>query len=95
MLLNYLIGRLVLSSLCVGDLVWLVLSSARVAGWWWWTLVNVVMNLQVPLNAGNVAFFLPGRAKDLQHPYRWEWSYFSSCFMSYNCDTTSEISKFI
>ena len=41
MLLNYHIGRLVLSSLCVGlvlsslcvgDLVWLVLSSARVAG---------------------------------------------------------------
>ena len=33
MLLNYHIGRLVLGSLCVGDLVWLVLSSARVAGW--------------------------------------------------------------
>ena len=32
MLLNYHIGRLVLSSLCVGALVWLVLSSARVAG---------------------------------------------------------------
>ena len=32
MLLNYHIGRLVLSSLCVGDLVRLVLSSARVAG---------------------------------------------------------------
>ena len=32
MLLNYHIGRLVLSSLCVGDLVWVVLSSARVAG---------------------------------------------------------------
>ena len=32
MLLNYHIGRLVLSSLCVGDLVWLGLSSARVAG---------------------------------------------------------------
>ena len=31
MLLNYHIGRLVLS-LCVGDLVWLGLSSARVAG---------------------------------------------------------------
>ena len=31
MLLNYHIGRLVLSSLCVGELVWLVLSSARVA----------------------------------------------------------------
>ena len=31
MLLNYHIGRLVLSSLCVGDLVWLVLSAARVA----------------------------------------------------------------
>ena len=32
MLLNYHIGRLVLSSLCVGALVWLVLSSGRVAG---------------------------------------------------------------
>ena len=32
MLLNYHIGRFVLSSLCVGDLVWLVLSSARFAG---------------------------------------------------------------
>ena len=31
MLLNYHIGRLVLSSLCVGDLVRLVLSSARFA----------------------------------------------------------------
>ena len=31
-LLNYHIGRLVLSSLCVGDLVRLFLSSARVAG---------------------------------------------------------------
>jgi hypothetical protein len=31
-LLNYHIGRLVLSSLCVGALVWLVLSSVRVAG---------------------------------------------------------------
>ena len=30
-LLNYHIGHYVLSSLCVGDLVWLVLSSARVA----------------------------------------------------------------
>jgi len=34
----------------------------------WWTLVNVVMNLQVPQNAGNVACFLPGRAKDLSAP---------------------------
>ena len=33
MLLNYHIGRFVLSSLCVGDLVRLGLSSARVAGW--------------------------------------------------------------
>ena len=33
MLLNYHIGRFVLSSLCVGDLVHLGLSSARVAGW--------------------------------------------------------------
>ena len=32
MLLNYHIGRLVLSSLCVGGLVWLVLSGARIAG---------------------------------------------------------------
>ena len=32
MLLNYYIGRFVLSSLCVGDLVWLGLSSVRVAG---------------------------------------------------------------
>ena len=31
-LLNYHIGRLVLSSLCVGDLVRLVLSGARIAG---------------------------------------------------------------
>jgi len=31
--LNYHIGRLVLSSLCVGDLVRLVLSGARFAGW--------------------------------------------------------------
>ena len=32
LLLNYHIGRLVLSSLCVGDLVRLVLSGVRVAG---------------------------------------------------------------
>ena len=32
MLLNYHIGCSVLSSLCVGDLVWLGLSSARVVG---------------------------------------------------------------
>ena len=31
-LLNYHIGRLVLSSLCVGDLVWLVLGGACFAG---------------------------------------------------------------
>ena len=31
MLLNYHVGRLVLSSLCVGDLVRLVLSGARFA----------------------------------------------------------------
>jgi hypothetical protein len=30
--------------------------------------VNVVMNLQVPQNAGNVACFFPGRAKDLSAP---------------------------
>ena len=30
MLLNYHIGRLILSSLCVGDLVWLGLSGARI-----------------------------------------------------------------
>ena len=33
MLLNYHICRFVLGSLCVGDLVRLVLSSVRVAGW--------------------------------------------------------------
>ena len=27
--------------------------------------MNVIMNLQVPYNAGNVACLLPGRAKDL------------------------------
>ena len=32
MLLNYHIGRLVLSWLCVGDLVWLVLGGVRFAG---------------------------------------------------------------
>jgi len=32
-LLNYLIGRFVLSSLCVGDLLRLGLSSVRVAVW--------------------------------------------------------------
>ena len=32
-LLNYYIGRLVLSSLCVGNLVQLGLSGARFAGW--------------------------------------------------------------
>ena len=32
MLLNYHIGRRVLSSLCVGDLVWLVLGGAHFAG---------------------------------------------------------------
>ena len=32
MLLNYHIRRFVLGSLCVGDLVWLGLSSVRVAG---------------------------------------------------------------
>ena len=35
MLLNYHIGRFVLSSLCVGDLVWLGLSSARVGDLVW------------------------------------------------------------
>ena len=33
MLLNYHIGRFVLGSLCVGDLVRLGLSNVRVAGW--------------------------------------------------------------
>ena len=32
MLLNYHIGRFVLSSLCVGGLVWLVLDGVRFAG---------------------------------------------------------------
>jgi len=31
-LMNYHIGRLVLSSLCVGALVWLVLGGVRFAG---------------------------------------------------------------
>ena len=30
--------------------------------------MNVVMNPQVPYNVGNVACFLPGRAKDLSAP---------------------------
>jgi len=30
--------------------------------------VNVVMNLQVPQNEGNVACFIPVRAKDLSTP---------------------------
>jgi len=33
LLMNYHIGRLVLSSLCVGDLVWLVLGGVRFAGY--------------------------------------------------------------
>ena len=32
MLMNYHIGRLVFSSLCVGTLVWLVLGGVRFAG---------------------------------------------------------------
>ena len=32
MLLNYHVGRLILSSLCAGDLVRLVLGGVRVAG---------------------------------------------------------------
>ena len=32
MLMNYYIGRLGFSVLCVGDLVWLVLSGVRFAG---------------------------------------------------------------
>ena len=32
MLMNYHIGRLVLSSMCVGALVWLVLGGVRFAG---------------------------------------------------------------
>ena len=32
--------------------------------------MNVVMNLQVPSNAGNVACFLPGRTKDLSASLR-------------------------
>ena len=31
--------------------------------------MNVVMNFQVPQNAGNIACFLPGRAKDLSAPH--------------------------
>ena len=37
-----------------------------------WTLVNMVMNLQVPRNAGNVACFLPGRAKDISAPFLYQ-----------------------
>jgi len=37
--------------------------------------VNVVMNLQVPRNAGNVACFLPGRAKDLSAPLYYKRSH--------------------
>ena len=37
----------------------------------WWTVVNVVMNIQVPYNARNVVCFLPGRAKDLSAPMYW------------------------
>jgi len=33
-------------------------------------VVNVVMNLQFPYNAGNVAYFLPGRVEDLSAPLR-------------------------
>ena len=43
MLLNYHIGRLVLSSLCVGDLVRLVLSDARVAGWFFMNVKHTGM----------------------------------------------------
>ena len=35
--------------------------------------MNVVMKLQVPYNAGNVACFLPGRAKDLSAPLIWPY----------------------
>ena len=36
--------------------------------------MNVVMNLHIPQNAGNVACFLPGRAKDLSTPlYQETW----------------------
>ena len=36
--MNYHIGRLVLSSLCVGDLVQLVLGGVRFAGCWVWVV---------------------------------------------------------
>jgi len=45
--------------------------------------VNVVMNLQVPQNAGNVACFLPGRAKDLSAPLL--SNAIMSCFLIHFC----------
>ena len=53
MLLNYHIGRLVLNSLCVGDLVQLVLSGARFAGF---SLIeeDVVPGGALNLNSANL-----------------------------------------
>ena len=41
MLLNYHIRRLILSSLCVGALVWLVLSGARVS---LFLVINIIIS---------------------------------------------------
>jgi len=44
----------------------------------WWTLMNEVMKLQVPQNAGNVACFPPDRAKYFSAPLyvvlTWSWA---------------------
>ena len=38
----------------------------------WWAVVNVVMNIHVTKNMGNVAYFLPVRVKDVSAPlYMW------------------------
>ena len=47
MLLNYHIRRIVLSSLCVGELEWLGLSSARVAG----TMMHGPINIRLLIRA--------------------------------------------
>ena len=43
-LMNYHIGRLVLSSLCVGDLVRLVLGGARFVGWSKLLMMDILMS---------------------------------------------------
>ena len=44
MLLNYHIGRFVLGSLCIGDLVRLGLSSVRVAGFSKLLMMDILMS---------------------------------------------------